>query len=130
MLLSNANLLYNVGLDMMDRKADLLFKLDNNVDLPFSRLTRVDPISYLAKLDSIMDRIKNSSRLEMKLIRYKIPKNPQGWIELAIYEELLRELQVARELTIKGCEVCPYSEDMWMEGCPLAFPADGQSYDN
>lgn len=35
-LLSNATLLSNVGLDMMDQNVDLLFKLDNNVDLSFS----------------------------------------------------------------------------------------------
>lgn len=27
-------------------------------------------------------------------------------------------------MTIKGCELCPYSEKMWMEGCRLASLVD------
>ncbi len=42
-----------------------------------------------------------------------------AWIASARLEEVTGKLQAARIIIMKGCEVCPRSEDVWLEASRL-----------
>ena len=42
-----------------------------------------------------------------------------GWIAAARLEEVTGHMQSARNIITKGCEVCPKSEDVWLEAARL-----------
>ena len=43
------------------------------------------------------------------------PRLPSGWIAAARLEEAVGKMIKARALIAEGCEVCPTSEDIWLE---------------
>ncbi|XP_042568662.1 pre-mRNA-processing factor 6 [Cyprinus carpio] len=87
--------------------------------------TVVDPKGYLTDLNSMIPThggdisdIKKA-RLLLKSVRETNPHHPPAWIASARLEEVTGKLQVARNLIMKGTEMCPKSEDVWLEAARL-----------
>uniref|UniRef100_U3J6F5 Pre-mRNA-processing factor 6 n=1 Tax=Anas platyrhynchos platyrhynchos TaxID=8840 RepID=U3J6F5_ANAPP len=112
--------------------------------------TVVDPKGYLTDLNSMIpthggdiNDIKKA-RLLLKSVRETNPHHPPAWIASARLEEVTGKLQVARNLIMKGTEMCPkvriaslpcwplqdsrkrwcpillhYLEDVWLEAARL-----------
>lgn len=59
------------------------------------------------------------ARLLLKSVRETNPKHPPAWIASARLEEVTGKIQAARNLIMRGCEECPKSEDVWLEGARL-----------
>ncbi|KAL1564540.1 putative protein STABILIZED1 [Salvia divinorum] len=64
--------------------------------------------------------------LKLKSFTKATLKHCHGWIATSRLEEKVGELRAARQLSMKGCEECPKSEDMWLEACRLASLADAK----
>lgn len=91
--------------------------------------TVVDPKGYLTDLQSMIptyggdiNDIKKA-RLLLKSVRETNPNHPPAWIASARLEEVTGKVQAARNLIMKGCEVNPLSEDLWLEAARIN-PAD------
>ncbi|CAL8325486.1 unnamed protein product [Merluccius merluccius] len=87
--------------------------------------TVVDPKGYLTDLNSMIPThggdisdIKKA-RLLLKSVRETNPHHPPAWIASARLEEVTGKLQVARNLIMKGTEMCHKSEDVWLEAARL-----------
>jgi pre-mRNA-processing factor 6 len=87
--------------------------------------TVVDPKGYLTDLKSVqlksdaeISDIKKA-RLLLKSVINTNPKHAPGWIAAARLEEVAGKMQAARELAMKGCELCPGNEDIWIEAARL-----------
>ncbi|GAB2233747.1 hypothetical protein Droror1_Dr00002976 [Drosera rotundifolia] len=110
----------------------LSLKLDRLSD-SVSGLTVVDPKGYLTDLKSMkinsdaeISDIKKA-RLLLKSVIQTNPKHAHGWIGAARVEEVAGKIAAARQLIQKGCEECPKNEDVWIEACRLASPADAKA---
>ncbi|XP_016148957.1 pre-mRNA-processing factor 6-like [Sinocyclocheilus grahami] len=88
--------------------------------------TVVDPKGYLTDLNSMIPThggdisdIKKA-RLLLKSVRETNPHHPPAWIASARLEEVTGKLQVARNLIMKGTEMCPKKkctrEDLHVKG--------------
>ncbi|XP_013148071.1 PREDICTED: pre-mRNA-processing factor 6 [Papilio polytes] len=84
--------------------------------------TVVDPKGYLTDLQSMIptyggdiNDIKKA-RLLLKSVRETNPNHPPAWIASARLEEVTGKVQSARNLIMKGCEVNPSSEELWLGG--------------
>ena len=95
--------------------------------------TVVDPKGYLTDLksvtvksDSEISDIKKA-RLLLKSVINTNPKHAPGWIAAARLEEVAGRLAQARELIMKGCELCPGAEDMWLEAARLQTPENAKA---
>ncbi|QQP54989.1 PremRNAprocessing factor 6like [Caligus rogercresseyi] len=62
------------------------------------------------------------ARLLLKSVRETNPHHPPAWIASARLEEVTGKIQTARNLILKGVEVCPRSEDVWLEAARLQPP--------
>ncbi|EPQ11240.1 Pre-mRNA-processing factor 6 [Myotis brandtii] len=87
--------------------------------------TVVDPKGYLTDLNSMIpthggdiNDIKKA-RLLLKSVRETNAHHLPAWIASACLEEVTRKLQVARNLIMKGTEMCPKSEDVLLEAARL-----------
>lgn len=87
--------------------------------------TVVDPKGYLTDLHSMLpqtggnvDDVKKA-RLLLKSVRETNPKHPPGWVASARLEEATGKLQAARNIIMQGTEMCPKSEDVWLEAARL-----------
>jgi pre-mRNA-processing factor 6 len=60
------------------------------------------------------------------LFRETNPHHPPAWIASARLEEVTGKVQAARNLIMKGCEVCPKSEDVWLEAARLQPPEEAK----
>uniref|UniRef100_F7BJA3 Pre-mRNA-processing factor 6 n=1 Tax=Ciona intestinalis TaxID=7719 RepID=F7BJA3_CIOIN len=91
--------------------------------------TVVDPKGYLTDLHSMLPQYGGDvadikkARLLLKSVRETNPKHPPAWIASARLEEVTGKLQVARNIIMKGTEMCPKSEDVWLEAARLQ-PSD------
>lgn len=47
------------------------------------------------------------------------PKHAPGWIAAAALEVHANKMVTARKLIAKGCEMCPKSEDVWLQAAEL-----------
>ena len=90
--------------------------------------TVVDPKGYLTDLQSMIpshggdiNDVKKA-RLLLKSVRETNPNHPPAWIASARLEEVTGKIQAARNLIMKGTEVCPKSEDVWLEAARLQPP--------
>lgn len=90
--------------------------------------TVVDPKGYLTDLQSMIptyggdiNDIKKA-RLLLKSVRETNPNHPPAWVASARLEEVTGKVQAARNLIMKGCEVNPLSEDLWLEAARLQPP--------
>ena len=63
------------------------------------------------------------ARLLLKSVITTNPKHAPGWIAAARLEEVTGHVQMARNLIMRGCEVCPKNEDVWLEAARLQVSA-------
>ena len=90
--------------------------------------TVVDPKGYLTDMNSMIPSYGGDindvkkARLLLKSIRETNPNHPPAWIASARLEEITGRVQTARNLANQGTEVCPRSEDVWMEAIRLQPP--------
>ena len=90
--------------------------------------TVVDPKGYLTDLQSMIPSYGGDindvkkARLLLKSVRETNPNHPPAWIASARLEEVTGKIQAARNLIMKGTEVCLRSEDVWLEACRLQPP--------
>ncbi|XP_040565039.1 pre-mRNA-processing factor 6 [Lepeophtheirus salmonis] len=90
--------------------------------------TVVDPKGYLTDLQSMIPTYGGDindvkkARLLLKSVRETNPHHPPAWIASARLEEVTGKIQTARNLIMKGVEVCPRSEDVWLEAARLQTP--------
>eukprot|EP00897_Mesotaenium_endlicherianum_P009105 jgi/Mesen1/8222/ME000442S07492 len=109
----------------------LSLKLDRLSD-SVSGQTVVDPKGYLTDLKSMkitsdaeISDIKKA-RLLLKSVINTNPRHAPGWIAAARLEEVAGKVGAAREFIARGCEECPKNEDVWLEACRLAAPAQAK----
>jgi hypothetical protein len=114
------------------RSTVVQLKLDRASDSVTGQ-TVVDPKGYLTDLKSVtlksdaeISDIKKA-RLLLKSVISTNPKHAPGWIAAARLEEVAGRLAAARELAMKGCEMCPGSEDAWMEASRLQTPDNAKA---
>lgn len=107
-------------------------KLDRMAD-SVSGQTVVDPKGYLTDLKSIkistdaeISDIKKARHLLKSVIQTN-PRHAPGWIAAARLEEVAGKLADARKLAMQGCELCPNSEDMWLEAARLQTPDNAKA---
>lgn len=109
--------------------------------------TVVDPKGYLTDLNSItpqssgdiklVDNINytlprplpscflyrhsdvKKARLLLKSVITTNPNHAPGWIAAARLEEVTGRMQAARNIIMKGCDVCAKNEDVWLEAVRL-----------
>jgi pre-mRNA-processing factor 6 len=87
--------------------------------------TVVDPKGYLTDLQSMLptyggdiNDIKKA-RLLLKSVRETNMSHAPAWIASARLEEVVGKMQAARNLIMKGTELCLKSEDVWLEAARL-----------
>lgn len=90
--------------------------------------TNVDPKSYMTDLRSLTPKTDaeigdiKKARVLLTKVTQTNPRHAPGWIALARLEEVAGQLQQARMIAMKGCEMCPRSEDMYLEAARLQTP--------
>ncbi|MCJ1383278.1 hypothetical protein MMC17_006391 [Xylographa soralifera] len=88
--------------------------------------TNIDPKGYLTSLSKTelkageveVGDIKRARTLLESVIKTN-PKHAPGWIAAARLEEFAGKTVAARNVIARGCEVCPKSEDAWLENISL-----------
>lgn len=111
------------------RRTVVSLKLDSAAD-SVSGQTVVDPRGYLTSLSS--QRISSAAevgdikkaRTLLRSVTATNPRHAPGWVAAARLEEVAGKLADARALAAKGCELCPRSEDVWLEASRLAANAN------
>lgn len=88
--------------------------------------TSIDPKGYLTSLTQSEVKAGELEVGDIKRVRVLLesvtktnPKHAPGWIALARLEELAGRIVAARNIIAKGCELCPKSEDGWLENIRL-----------
>ncbi|KAH1274753.1 hypothetical protein KXW98_006307 [Aspergillus fumigatus] len=88
--------------------------------------TNIDPKGYLTSLTQSELKAGEVEIGDIKRVRVLLesvtktnPKHAPGWIALARLEELAGRIVAARNIIAKGCELCPKSEDAWLENIRL-----------
>ncbi|KAA8650001.1 U4/U6-U5 snRNP complex subunit PRP6 [Aspergillus tanneri] len=88
--------------------------------------TNIDPKGYLTSLTQSELKAGEVEIGDIKRVRVLLesvtrtnPKHAPGWIALARLEELAGRIVAARNIIAKGCELCPKSEDGWLENIRL-----------
>jgi pre-mRNA-processing factor 6 len=110
------------------RSTVMTMSLDKMSD-SVSGQTVVDPKGYLTSLSNTKVASAaevgdiNKARLLLKSVRDTNPKHGPGWIAAARVEEAAGKTAHARKLIMEGCEICPDSEDVWLEAARL-HPVD------
>ena len=59
------------------------------------------------------------ARLLLKSVITTNPNHAPGWIAAARLEEVTGRMQTARNIIMKGCDVCSKNEDVWLEAVRL-----------
>lgn len=110
----------------------LTSKLDTISD-SVSGQTVVDPKGYLTNLNSLkissdaeVGDIKKA-RVLLSSVTSTNPKHAPGWIAAARVEEFAGKMVNARKIIRQGCEICPDSEDVWLEAVRLHNPEDAKT---
>ncbi|KAJ5172343.1 hypothetical protein N7492_004936 [Penicillium capsulatum] len=88
--------------------------------------TSIDPKGYLTSLTQSEMKAGEVEVGDIKRVRVLLesvtktnPKHAPGWIALARLEELAGRIVAARNIIAKGCDLCPKSEDGWLENIRL-----------
>ncbi|GIJ88396.1 hypothetical protein Asppvi_007320 [Aspergillus pseudoviridinutans] len=88
--------------------------------------TNIDPKGYLTSLTQSELKAGEVEIGDIKRVRVLLesvtktnPRHAPGWIALARLEELAGRIVAARNIIAKGCELCPKSEDAWLENIRL-----------
>mmetsp|Transcript_31144 Transcript_31144/g.75951 ORF Transcript_31144/g.75951 Transcript_31144/m.75951 type:complete len:978 (-) Transcript_31144:272-3205(-) len=100
-------------------------KLDRVADSVTGQ-TVIDPKGYLTDLNSSV-KVQSSSdlqdikkaRLLLKSVIMTNPKHGPGWIAAARLEQETGKLIAARNLIMKGCDICPKCDDVWLEAAKM-----------
>ncbi|OGE52065.1 hypothetical protein PENARI_c011G12515 [Penicillium arizonense] len=100
--------------------------LGSSADTSSGSATNIDPKGYLTSLTQSEVKAGEVEVGDIKRVRTLLesvtktnPKHAPGWIALARLEELAGKIVAARNLIAKGCELCPKSEDAWLENIRL-----------
>ncbi|KAJ5476213.1 MRNA splicing factor (Prp1/Zer1) [Penicillium sp. IBT 31633x] len=100
--------------------------LGSSGDTSSGSATNIDPKGYLTSLTQSEAKAGEVEVGDIKRVRILLesvtktnPKHAPGWIALARLEELAGRIVAARNLIAKGCELCPKSEDAWLENIRL-----------
>eukprot|EP00201_Polytomella_parva_P023821 CAMPEP_0175041554 /NCGR_PEP_ID=MMETSP0052_2-20121109/1986_1 /TAXON_ID=51329 ORGANISM="Polytomella parva, Strain SAG 63-3" /NCGR_SAMPLE_ID=MMETSP0052_2 /ASSEMBLY_ACC=CAM_ASM_000194 /LENGTH=748 /DNA_ID=CAMNT_0016304095 /DNA_START=7 /DNA_END=2250 /DNA_ORIENTATION=+ len=99
-------------------------KLDRMAD-SVSGQTVVDVKGYLTDLKSVhvsSDAEISDIKRTRQVLRSVIQSNPThapGWIAVARLEEVAGNPSDAKQLALRGCELCPANEDIWLEAARL-----------
>ncbi|OJD14557.1 hypothetical protein AJ78_05107 [Emergomyces pasteurianus Ep9510] len=88
--------------------------------------TNIDPKGYLTSLTKSELKAGEVEIGDIKRVRVLLesvtktnPKYAPGWIAIARLEEIAGRIVAARGYIAKGCELCPKSEDAWLENIRL-----------
>ncbi|KAI0981016.1 hypothetical protein GJ496_011678 [Pomphorhynchus laevis] len=87
--------------------------------------TVVDPKGYLTDLQSMLPQYGGDindvkkARLLLRSVRETNQGHAPAWIASARLEEIVGKIQAARNLILRGTEMCPTSEDAWLEAVRL-----------
>ena len=106
------------------RGISLKHKLDKMSDSVTGQ-TVVDPQGYLTDLNSVKIMSEGDvgdlkkARALLKSVTTTNPKHGPGWIAAARIEEQAGKIVQARNIIKQGCEICPDSEDVWLEAARL-----------
>lgn len=90
--------------------------------------TVVDAKGYLTDLNSLTPKNMGNlgdikkGRLLLKSVRQTNPKHAPAWIAAATLEQVTGRVQAARNIIMKGTEVNPESEEIWLEAIRLMPP--------
>ncbi|CED82474.1 pre-mrna splicing factor prp1 [Phaffia rhodozyma] len=111
----------------------LSLKLDQmSADTSNGSSTTVDPKGYLTDLNSMVVQsdaqigdIKRARALLDSVIKTN-PKHAPGWIAAAALEVHAKKMVAARKIIAKGCEMCPKSEDVWLQAAELNIPENAK----
>ncbi|KAF9486850.1 TPR-like protein [Pleurotus eryngii] len=84
-------------------------------------LTSIDSASVMLKTSAEFGDIKRARMLFDSLLHLQQsnPKRAPGWIAAACLEEHTGQKVAARKTIMQGCEMCPKSEDIWLEAAGL-----------
>ncbi|KAF7589106.1 hypothetical protein BBP40_004773 [Aspergillus hancockii] len=100
--------------------------LGSSGDTASGSATSIDPKGYLTSLTQSELKAGEVEIGDIKRVRVLLesvtrtnPKHAPGWIALARLEELAGRIVAARNCIAKGCELCPKSEDAWLENIRL-----------
>jgi pre-mRNA-processing factor 6 len=88
--------------------------------------TTIDPKGYLTSLDTTQFDPSKVQLGEIERVRTLLdsviktnPKHAPAWIAAARLEEYAGKIVAARKKMAQGCEMCPKSEDAWLENIRL-----------
>lgn len=110
----------------------LSMKLDRMAD-SVSGQTVVDPKGYMTQLGqtkSISDAEVSDVKKAKLLLRSVIQTNPKhgpGWIAAARLEKETGKISQARQIILKGCEMAPTNEDVWLEAAAMQTPQNARA---
>ncbi|GAB1215924.1 hypothetical protein ATERTT37_005122 [Aspergillus terreus] len=100
--------------------------MGSSADAASGSATSIDPKGYLTSLTQSEMKAGEVEIGDIKRVRVLLesvtktnPKHAPGWIALARLEELAGRIVTARNIIAKGCELCPKSEDAWLENIRL-----------
>lgn len=86
----------------------------------------IDPKGYLTSLAKSEMKAGEVEIGDIKRVRTLLesvtktnPRHAPGWIAIARLEEIAGKIGAARGYISKGCELCPKSEDAWLENIRL-----------
>ncbi|EEP76086.1 conserved hypothetical protein [Uncinocarpus reesii 1704] len=95
-------------------------------DAASGNATNIDPKGYLTSLTKSEMKAGEVEIGDIKRVRVLLesvtktnPRHAPGWIALARLEEVAGKIVAARNYIAKGCELCPKSEDAWLENIRL-----------
>jgi pre-mRNA-processing factor 6 len=66
------------------------------------------PLSDIKRARALLDSVIKTN-----------PKHAPGWIAAAALEVHAKKMVAARKIIAKGCEMCPKSEDVWLQAAEL-----------
>ncbi|MCJ1424679.1 hypothetical protein MMC29_002567 [Sticta canariensis] len=100
--------------------------LGSGTDSTAGTSTNIDPKGYLTSLSKSEIKTGEAEVGDIKRVRVLLesviktnPKHAPGWIAAARLEEVAGKVVAARNVIARGCEVCPKSEDAWLENIRL-----------
>lgn len=98
----------------------------STADTSSGSATNIDPKGYLTNLTQSELKAGEVEVGDIKRVRVLLesvtrtnPKHAPGWIALARLEELAGRVVTSRNVMAKGCDLCPKSEDAWLENIRL-----------
>lgn len=100
--------------------------LGSGTDSTAGTSTSIDPKGYLTSLSKSEIKTGEAEVGDIQRVRVLLesviktnPKHAPGWIAAARLEEVAGKIVAARNVMARGCEVCPKSEDAWLENIRL-----------